>query len=139
MMKFSVLVAASTALTLLAAPANGEEPPEGETRLAQLLEGRVAGEPERCVRLTGHDRLTIIDATAIVAKRGDTVWVSRPANSVSLDADERMELRRRSQTHVCADDRLDSFRRIRAFPNSEFNLYNREFVMEEFVPYRPVG
>ncbi len=44
----------AAALALLAGPVAGggraAEPTKGEVKLAKLLEGRVAGEPQRCLR-----------------------------------------------------------------------------------------
>ena len=136
---FSALVAASASLTLLTPQVLAENVPEGETRLAQMLAGRVAGEPASCVRMMGHDRLIVIDGTAVVAKRGDTIWVNRTADPAALDDSERMELRKASTTHLCAGDRLDSFREIESFPNRKFAHYEDEVELAEFVPYRPLG
>lgn len=136
---FSVLVTASASLTLLPPQALAENVSVGETRLAQMLEGRVAGEPESCVRMMGHDRLIVIDGTAIVAKRGDTIWVNRTADPAALDDTERMKLRKASTTHLCEGDRIDSFREIESFPNSKFVHYEDEVELAEFVPYRPLG
>lgn len=132
MTKFSTLIAASAALTLLAAPAAAEERPKGEVKLAQMLEGRVAGEPERCIRLLGSDRLTIIDSTAVIAKHGDTIWVNRTANPETLDDDDRMTIRRFSASQLCRLDQVTTFDRYGDY-------YTGNIMLEDFVPYRREG
>lgn len=132
MTKFSALLAASAAVTLLAAPAAAEERPKGEAKLAEMLEGRVAGEPERCIRLMGGDPLTIIDGTAVVAKRGDTIWVNRTANPDSLDDDDRMTIRKFSASQLCRLDQVTTHSRTG-------NFYTGNIMLQDFVPYRREG
>ncbi len=132
MNKLSALAAASAALTLLAAPATAEERPKGEAKLAQMLEGRVAGEPQSCIRLMGNDRLTIIDGTAVVAKHGDTIWVNRTKNPASLDDDDRMTIRKFSASQLCRLDQVTTFDRYGDY-------YTGNIFLEDFVPYRREG
>ncbi|OBX19342.1 hypothetical protein A9995_06095 [Erythrobacter sp. QSSC1-22B] len=132
MNKLSALAAASAALTLMAAPATAEERPRGEAKLAQMLEGRVAGEPERCIRLMGSDPLTIIDGAALVAKRGDTIWVNRTANPDSLDDDDRMTIRKTSASQLCRLDQITTSSRAG-------NFFTGVIFLEDFVPYRREG
>lgn len=67
--------------------AEGEavEMTEGEERLAKLLEGRVAGEPERCIRQLPTDRMVTIDGTAYVYGRGKTIYVQRTRQPDRID------------------------------------------------------
>ena len=132
MKKFSALAAASAALALLAAPATAEERPKGEAKLSQMLEGRVAGEPERCIRLLGSDRLTIVDKTAVIAERGDTIWVNRTANPDSLDDDDRMTIRKFSASQLCRFDQVTTHSRTG-------NFYTGNIILQDFVPYRREG
>ena len=132
MTKLPALFATAAALTLLAAPATAEERPRGEAKLAQMLEGRVAGEPQRCIRLLGSDPLTIIDGTAVVSRQGDTVWVNRTANPASLDDDDRMTIRKFSASRLCRLDQVTTFSRSGDF-------YTGNIFLEEFVPYRREG
>ena len=132
MNKFSALAAASAALTLLAAPATAEERPKGEAKLAQMLEGRVAGEPQRCIRLLGSDRLTILDGAAVVAKRGDTIWVNRTADPRALDDDDRMTIRKFRASQLCRLDQVTTYDR-------HGDYYTGNIFLEDFVPYRREG
>ena len=52
---------------------------KGEAKLAKIIDGRVAGEPVRCLDSTQRRNLEIVDRTALVFKDGDTLYVSRPA------------------------------------------------------------
>jgi hypothetical protein len=52
---------------------------KGEAKLARILDGRVAGEPVRCLDTSQRRDLEIVDRTALVFKDGDTLYVSRPA------------------------------------------------------------
>ena len=80
---------ATAALTLLAAPAaqadDHAEMTRGEAKLAKLLEGRVAGEPQSCIRTIGSRNLNQIDGTALTYKDGDTIWVNYTRNPESID------------------------------------------------------
>lgn len=132
MNKLSALIAASTALTMLAVPTAAQDRPRGDAKLAQMLEGRVAGEPQSCIRLMGNDRLTIIEGTAVVAKRGDTIWVNRTAHPDSLDDDDAMSLRRFSPSQLCRIDQVTTFSRTGQF-------YTGNIFLADFVPYRRGG
>ena len=130
MNKFAIAIA--TTIALLAAPAvAGKQRMTGEEKLAKMLEGRVAGEPERCLPLSASNDLKVIDKTALVYGRGKTIWVNRPTNPESLDDDDVL-VRRSHTAQVC---NLDIVR-----------LVDRTSMMEvgsvglgEFVPYRKVG
>jgi hypothetical protein len=82
------LVAALAAVALLlpgSATAVAKERKTPEAKLADLLEGRVAGEPVDCIPLHQIRSTRIIDRTAIVWEAGSTVYVNRPAGAQSLD------------------------------------------------------
>jgi hypothetical protein len=128
----NIAIAIATTMALLASPAMaGKQRLTGEEKLAKLLEGRVAGEPERCLPMSAANDLKVIDKTALVYGRGKTIWVNRPANPRSLDDDDVL-VRRSHTAQVC---NLDIVR-----------LVDRTSMMEvgsvglgEFVPYRKVG
>jgi hypothetical protein len=136
MRKLSALAAASAALTLLASPAIAQEAPaeptRGEAKLARMLEGRVAGEPERCIRLMGSDNLTTIHGTALVADRGDTIWVNRTAQPQTLDANDILVIRKFSGSQLCRLDQITTSSRTG-------NHFTGVIFLEDFVPYRREG
>jgi len=71
---------------LAAAPAGAGPRLDPEQRLAREIEGRVAGEPVRCLNLRNIRSSWIIDRTAIIYDAGSTLYVNRPrAGGESLD------------------------------------------------------
>jgi len=120
----NIAIAIATTAALLAAPAMaGKQRLAGEEKLAKLLEGRVAGEPERCLPMSAANDLEVIDKTALVYGRGKTIWVNRPANPRSLDDDD---------AQVCS---LDIVRLVDRTSMMEVGTVG----LGEFVPYRKVG
>ena len=82
------VLAAATVLSLsFAADARPRIAPE--EKLAKLLDGRVAGDPQDCIFLPSIRGSRIIDRTAIVYDAGRTLWVNRPRSGAeSLDNDD---------------------------------------------------
>ena len=70
-MTFKLATLATLGLAALAvtAPASAEQS-KGDEQLAKLLEGRVAGEPTRCVPSHVNARIYMIDKTALVYDAG---------------------------------------------------------------------
>jgi hypothetical protein len=103
----------------------------GEEKLAKMLEGRVAGEPERCLPMSASSDMKIIDKTAIVYGRGKTIYVNRPSNADSLDDDEIL-VRTSHTAQVCS---LDIVRLVERASMMEVGTIG----LNEFVPYRKVA
>lgn len=117
------------------APAQADEPgtdkPEltkGEQRLAKLIDGRVAGEPEQCIRDHPNRGFEVIDKTAIVYRIGRTVWVNQTRDPKSLDDDDTLVIRRYG-SQLCSTDIVTTIDRISGF-------YTGNVFLGEFVPYR---
>ncbi|MEX0342354.1 MAG: hypothetical protein AB3N06_07195 [Erythrobacter sp.] len=128
------LALATAALGLLAAPALAEEPAEmtrGEAKLAKLLEGREAGEPQRCIRTFGSRNLTQIDGTALTYRDGKTVWVNYTRNPESIDNSDIMVIRRFDGTSLCRTDQVHMVDRLGGF-------FSGVLFLDEFVPYTEV-
>src|SRR5688500_16819792 len=76
----------ATALVLATTSAQAAPRLSGEEKLAREIEGRVAGEPVRCLPFHRIRSSRIIDDTAIVYDAGSTLYVNRPrAGRESLD------------------------------------------------------
>lgn len=104
---------------------------EGEAKLAELLEGRVAGEPQSCIRSRLNDRLTVIDDTAYVYGRGKTIYVQRTRNPESIDRHDALVSRRFTSSQIC---KLDVMTTI-----DPFNGFLTGVVFfDDFVPYTRV-
>lgn len=121
------------ALAVLAMPASAEEAPtpsKGEIKLAKMLEGRVAGEPERCINTFGSGNLQVIDGTALVYRQGKTLWVNRTRNPDSLDDNDYLVIRKYGNSgQLCKLDNVTTHDRTG-------NFFTGVVFLEDFVPYR---
>ncbi len=132
MLKRLVLTAA--AIGALAAPVASQAedpvaPTSGEAKLAKMLEGRVAGEPERCIRTFGSKSLTQIDDTALVYKDGDTVWVNYTRSPESIDDGDYLVIKKFDATSLCRTDQITTYSRTG-------NFFSGVIFLDDFVPYR---
>lgn len=129
----AALVAAS-ALPALAqddtTPASAEQT-KGKARLAKLLEGRVAGEPVRCIRDQRNVPMQTIDKTAYVYGRGNTIWVQRTANPDNIDSNDALVTIRFGASELCKLDQMNTVDRVLGFMTGVV-------FFEDFVPYTRV-
>lgn len=125
------LVAAQPALADEHEDQDKPEMTEGEERLAEMLEGRVAGEPQRCIRTLPNQRLTVIDKTAYVYGRGRTIYVQRTQNPEDIDRDDALVSRRFNGSQLC---RLDVMTTI----DPNFGFFTGAVFFEDFIPYTRV-
>ena len=131
------LALATAAFGLLAAPVQAQEKTEAveltrvEAELAELLEGRVAGEPRSCIRTIGSRNLNQIDGTALTYRDGDTVWVNYTRNPADIDDSEIMVIKRFSSTSLCRSDQIRLVDRTAGFLSGLIFL-------DDFVPYTKV-
>lgn len=101
---------------------------EGEARLAEMLEGRVAGEPQRCIRSRLNDKLTVIDETAYVYGRGRTIYVQRTRSPERIDRDDTLVTRRFTGSQLC---KLD----VTTTVDARNGFFTGAVFFEDFVPY----
>lgn len=128
---FRTAIIALAAAGLVTAPSLAQERPRGDEKLAKMLEGRVAGEPQRCIRTFPSRSLTIIDGTAIISDQGRTIYVNRTRNPESLDDDDALLIRKigSSGTQLCRLDMVTTFDRYAQF-------YTGNVFLTDFIPYR---
>jgi hypothetical protein len=100
----------------------------GEERLAKLLEGRVAGEPVRCISSSRARDMQIIDRTAIVYGSGSVIYVNRTKDASGLDSDD-VVVTRNPSGQLCRSDTVRFYMRGTRTPSGFVNL-------DEFIPYR---
>ena len=132
MPRLSSLATAAAAITLVASPASAERK-SGEEKLAELIDGRVAGEPQSCINTFNSRPLTVIDDTAIVYRSGDTVYVNRTRAPQTLDNDDVLVIRKfGSGSRLCRLDQVSTRDRFNGF-------YTGNIFLTDFVPYRRVG
>lgn len=132
---FKRLALATAALGMLAAPAVQADETAGMTRgeekLAKMLEGRVAGEPQNCIRTIGSRSLTSIDDTALVYRDGRTVWVNYTRTPDAIDDGDYLVIKKFSATSLCRTDQIQTYDRAGDF-------FSGVIMLDDFVPYRIV-
>ncbi|WP_237453090.1 hypothetical protein [Qipengyuania vulgaris] len=132
---FKRLALATAALGMLAAPAvqadEAAEMTRGEQKLAKMLEGRVAGEPQNCIRTIGSRSLTSIDDTALVYRDGKTVWVNYTRTPDAIDDGDYLVIKKFSATSLCRTDQIQTYDRAGDF-------FSGVIMLDDFVPYRIV-
>ncbi len=130
--RLTLIAAAAAACAALSAPsAVAKEKKSGEDRLAEMLEGRVAGEPQRCIAdFAGRTRLQVIDGTALVYGRGNTIYVNRTRHPDRIDDDDVL-VTRRFGSQLCRLDLVTTVDRFSGF-------YSGNVFLTDFVPYTKV-
>ena len=123
----------AAAIGLLAAPAvqadETAEMTKGEKKLAKMLEGRVAGEPESCITTFGSRSITQIEDTALVYKSGDTIWVNYTKSPKAIDDRDYMLIRRFSSSQLCRSDQIE-------LRDRSSHFFSGVIFLDDFVPYR---
>jgi hypothetical protein len=128
------------ALALVGAPAataqDGSEEPakemtKGEAKLAELLEGRVAGEPQDCIRDFGRTHLKTIDETAYVYGRGRTIYVQHTRDPEGIDDSDVLVIQRYGGTQLCRLDLIKTIDRYSGF-------FTGGVQFDKFIPYTRV-
>jgi len=133
MTRFSALAfgAAAAAVFSFTTPAAARDKVSGEEELAKLLEGRVAGEPVRCIRDHPNQPMRIIDKTAIVYGRGKTIYVQRTRNPEDIDDDDTLVIYKTDASRLCRLDHINTIDRVTGF-------YTGNLIFEDFIPYTKV-
>lgn len=130
----SIRLASAAAILSFCAtlPASAEdEPSRGEQELAKILEGRVAGEPIKCLHSSQSDRMQVVPDTAFVFRDGRTIYVNRPRGAEVLDRSD-LPVFRQFGSQLCRLDQVELRDRISGFPGPVI-------VLEDFVPYTKVA
>ncbi len=129
--------AAAAALAALALPgaAMADEKPDpkakGEAELAKMLEGRVAGQPLRCLSTSMLGQSTVIDKTAIVYRVGSKLYVNRPRGGADQLDDDDILVTQLYGSQLCNIDKIDLVDR-------GSQMWNGFVVLGDFVPYTKV-
>lgn len=130
-MKKALLILASAAAAFAPAQAGSPDPAKGERKLAQALEGRVAGEPVDCINLHRIRSSRIINRTAIVYDAGGTLYVNRPRAGASSLRDWDVMVTRPFGSRLCRVDTVQMFS-----PGSR--MLSGVVFLGDFVPYKRV-
>ena len=126
-MIFRIAALSLTALAL-AAPAAAERR-TGDERLAELLEGRVAGEPTNCISTRRNARMYIIDDTALVYDTGRTVYINYTRYPEQLDSSDVIVIRD-NYPQMCKTTRIEARN-----PTMVESLGTPLF-LTDFIPYK---
>lgn len=127
MRKIAIAIAATTGL-LGAAGVQAKPKLTPEQELAKLIEGRAAGKPVHCIPQHETQDMKILDKTAIVYGRGDTIWVNVPKNAAQLDEDDVLVIKSNG-SQLCDLDIVQTLDRGSHFPSGFISL-------GEFTPYK---
>lgn len=128
----------SAMIALMGSPANADpevEMSKGEAELAKLLEGREAGEPQRCIRTVPSIPMRTISGTAYVFGRGSTLYVQRTTRPQDIQERFALTLLKQDSTsgvQMCRSDVVNT--RDRAL-----GITLGTVIFEDFVPYTQSG
>ena len=124
-------IVAAAALCGAALPASASRVDErGESQLAKLLEGRVAGKAVDCITLRAIDDIEVADGTAILYRSGGRLYVNRPTTDPSLLQRGDVLLTRSTGTRLCSLDTVRVLDQASHLPKGfvalgKFVLYSR--------------
>jgi hypothetical protein len=126
---FGATIVAALAIGAAPAAAAGQDDAvaRGEAKLAKILEGRIAGEPQKCLADYRRDRLEIVDHVGFVYRDGKTIWVNRPQGATILDWSD-LPVFRQYGSQLCRLDQVELRDRGAMMPGPVL-------VLGDFVPY----
>jgi hypothetical protein len=132
-MKRLALILAGGALALTGATAASAETraEKNEARLAKMLEGRIAGEPVKCISALSSHNIQVIDYVGIVYDAGDTIYVARATHPRHLDHWD-IPVFERFGSQLCSNDIM------RTVDRSSGHITGPLF-LNDFVPYTKNG
>ncbi len=131
MKQIVAIAAAASALALGALPAQAETIRErSEARIAEMLDGRTAGEPQSCITAFRSNDLEVIPYVGIVYDAGDTIYVARATRPNMLRSSDVPIIERRG-SQLCRTDVIRTIDRHSHFTTGALFL-------EHFVPYTRV-
>ena len=129
-LRFATAALSVFALSALAATSPAAaEPRSGEDRLAEAIDGRVAGEPTACVPSHPNARFYIIGKTALVYDTGRTIYVNYTRYPDTLDANDLIVIRNNVGT-LCRTSRIETR------SPSMMHAFGSPLFLTDFVPYR---
>ncbi len=128
MKKLIAIATAGAALAIGATGAQAETRQErSEARLAEMIEGRVAGEPQSCVTALRSNDIEVIPYIGIVYDAGDTIYVARALRPEQLRS-SNVPIIERHGSRLCRNDVMRTIDRYSGFTTGALFL-------QDFVPY----
>ncbi|MGB7408549.1 MAG: hypothetical protein WA908_08585 [Pontixanthobacter sp.] len=107
------------------------EVPAGERELADMLDGRIAGEPVRCLQRHERDRMITIQDTALVFRNGDTLYVNRTDAARFIDEFD-LPVLRTFGGRLCRLDQIE-------FVARPAGIGGPTVTLTDFIPYIKSG
>jgi len=101
---------------------------ENEARLARMLEGRTAGEPQSCIPILRPKQFEVIEGVALIYDSGDILYVARPTDPETLRRDDVLIVDRHT-SQLCNSDVVRTVDRNNGFVTGVVFL-------KQFVPYK---
>lgn len=124
----TLAISTAVAAMALAAPATAQDREErAERAFAELVEGRVAGEPRNCINTFQSTRLRVEEHVGLVYDQGDTLWVARARDPERLDNWD-VPIIERFGSQLC---RTDVTRTI----DRGSGVFSGVLFLEDWVPY----
>jgi hypothetical protein len=122
------IVAACVAVLTLAGASTPTHSPEAQAKLDKLLSGRVAGQPQRCVKPEQATHPISIDQYTLVFRDGPRLWLNNVTGSFECEKLDPQNLYLATSTdfRVCNGDRV-------VFQNS---ATMGACELGDFVPYK---
>ena len=119
------------AIALLAGAGTAPATPrmEPEARLAEEVDGRLAGAAVKCVDVGFTRDVRIVDDVAILYDQGRTIYVNRPLVGRGILDDSHVIVSKPLFSRLCKGDILQMRDSVSGMPVGSVRL-------EEFVPYR---
>ena len=99
----------------------------GEARLAEMIEGRTAGEATSCISAMNSNKIRVIENVGVVYEGGDTVWVARASDPRQLGAFD-VPIFDRFGSQLCRSDVIRTVDRSTGH-------FTGIVTLSEFVPY----
>jgi hypothetical protein len=131
--KFSLLAAVTTAALLAGcstAPAEQTRSPAAAKELADALEGRVAGPPQRCISNFPNTQVQVVDDWTILYDEGSTIYVQNPRGGCpGIDSGSRTLVARQVGTSQMCDGDINQAVDLRT------GIGGAPCVFGPFVPY----
>ena len=126
-----ILAGAALALSGGAVSAKSTHAEESEAKLARMLEGRVAGEPQHCISAFDSNRIEVIEHLGVVYDNGDTIWVARAKDPRVLGHWD-VPIFERYSSQLCVTDVIRTVDRSSGY-------FTGALFLEDFVPYTRKG
>jgi hypothetical protein len=126
-MKQLLTALTGTAALAVSAPAMAHN--EGDEVFEELVEGRVAGEPQQCISTFHTNRLRVVEHVGLVYERGDTLWVARTRSPRQLGHWDVPVIERYGSSRLCTHD-------VRRTVDRSGGYFSGVLSLEDFVPYR---